>query len=800
LREVSPDGHLATDSIDQNNVFHWRYLPDVFALLVILLCSLVLFKDAIFQGWIFYEFDTKIYYYPITAWAQSAISFNGIDLWSPSIYGGFPLYADGEAGLLYPLNWILLRFLQPEQMFVWSPMLHQFLAGAFCYIFLRVLQPNRLPALIAGITLAFGSFFVTQMHHVNVVDSAVWLPAVLLFAELAIRRVSWQRVLYVALGGAAFGMQLLTIHIQPVLMTLLILALYLLFRTLSSGTGSLFRRGLTAVMIGVGIVAMGLALGAVQLLPLYELALNAVRGEGSSYQFATSFGPSIPGLATLIFPYFFRFEGYDYWTLWFRWEATVYVGIGPLLLALIAVIFHRTRETIFFAVLAIVMLLITLGDYSPIKLYWLLWQVPGFSMARAPGRYSLLLVFSIAVLAGFGVYYLQKRLAETEKPGYPRTVSLALAGSAVIGVILFVATQLLRSWMLANKTASLEFISNNYLSLRHQAEMVFSPDRVYGSIVNTLAWQNWRTMLSFVFLFGILFVLGAWLRLRRPVWLWQGLLVAFVAADLLAFGMIFHPEMPATELSATSDAGQFLYEKNDLHRIYALEPVGMIVPNRLLPLDIQGVRGYSSLDMTRYRDFMKLMGSGNSKLFDLWNVRYLVARKAAQIPETAGKTQRVFEDDIKVIYERSSYLPRAYTVKQGIAVDAPSTALSLLTQPEFDPSRSVILESEDNQSILPLIPREDEADELAAPALPKDDTRTEADQVTISAYGPSSVSIEAKVGGDRYLVLSDTFYPGWSATVNGQPATIYRANYMFRAVYLPKGSNTVVFSYDPLSF
>ncbi len=65
---------------------------------------------------------------------------------------------------------------------------------------------------------------------------------------------------------------------------------------------------------------------------------------------------------------------------------------------------------------------------------------------------------------------------------------------------------------------------------------------------------------------------------------------------------------------------------------------------------------------------------------------------------------------------------------------------------------------------------------------------------------PERVVVETDAATPAYLVLSDTFDPGWSATVDGQPAPIRPAYVAFRAVYLPQGKHTVVFTYRPAGF
>jgi uncharacterized membrane protein YfhO len=73
-------------------------------------------------------------------------------------------------------------------------------------------------------------------------------------------------------------------------------------------------------------------------------------------------------------------------------------------------------------------------------------------------------------------------------------------------------------------------------------------------------------------------------------------------------------------------------------------------------------------------------------------------------------------------------------------------------------------------------------------------------QATILAETPQRIEIQVQAAAPGYLVLLDTFYPGWTATLDGQPTPIYRANYLSRAVFMPAGQHQVIFTYRPFSF
>src|SRR4030095_15054491 len=102
-------------------------------------------------------------------------------------FTGYPIFADGELGLLYLPQVLLLWALPAPIAMVWLRVLHAFLAGLFTLWFLRTLRLAPVPALGGALVFAFGSFLTAQMHHENVVRSSVWLPLILLCLDRAIR-------------------------------------------------------------------------------------------------------------------------------------------------------------------------------------------------------------------------------------------------------------------------------------------------------------------------------------------------------------------------------------------------------------------------------------------------------------------------------------------------------------------------------------------------------------------------------------------------------------------------------------
>ncbi|HVA23750.1 MAG TPA: YfhO family protein [Chloroflexota bacterium] len=364
--------------------------------------------------------DVLEYFYPYRAYAQQAVDAGRLPLWNPDHFGGAPFLANIQTAVFYPLTVLFYVFSFPTA-YTWSVALHVFLGGLFTYLFARQsLQLGRAGALIGALAFAFGGFFGGQMGHLNQLSAAVWLPALLLCWDKAIQG----RLLYVVLGALTVGIQFLAGHSQESYLMLVALLLYAAFGALRS-----LRRGgwVVAPVHGLAmavILALGVALAAVQLVPTTELTAWSIRADGLTYDVATTF--SLPGtmlLNALLPPFGNRAMVLQPGAT----EFLGYVSVTGLVLALAALAYSRRRATYFFAALAAMALFLAVGKQNP--LYPALFKlVPGFNLLRVPARWLFLYDFGAAMLAALGAEALLEKAA---KRSWRPLAVLAMAVTAI---------------------------------------------------------------------------------------------------------------------------------------------------------------------------------------------------------------------------------------------------------------------------------------------------------------------------------------------------------------------------------
>lgn len=695
--------------------------------------------------------DLAGFLYPIYHFAARSLRAGRIPFWNPYLYNGAPFVADIQSGVFYPIN-LLAFLLTPEVTYRTMELLavaHFFLAGASMYFCLRFLRREGriscLAALAGAVAFMFSDLFITHFGNLNLIAVAAWLPLIFLCYHRALtdRDVGW------ALGAAlALGVAALAGHIQPLLHILLLLGLYLLYRVVLA-----LRDGPRAVLTLIGLAAlvlvMGLGLAALSLLPAYEMTQFTRRAQ-ISYAEASQYSLPPAELVGLLIPGMVGRGVQQYWAPWPRVEVG-YIGVFPLVLAFLSILLRRDRLTRFFAGLAVLALILALGGYA-ILYGWLYRWVPAFDQIRAPARFIYLLDFALAALAALGLDLLLHPLVKRSRAVFQNLMRAA-------------------PWAFLLLTAITGPTAYGVLLLGQDRDPgIF---RRIATAVNGLAF--------FLLLLGA----GLALLLARSYGRFRGrafglLALGLIGLDLFSLGAYVDlgHEDPTANFRHPA-AIEFLKDDLSFYRVEVRpESWGAWSPDASLLHGLYDVGGiYNPLILADYQHYWESLTDRSTPLYDFLNAKYVIGPKDFALPW--DKFIPVFDGDPQVnIYLNQRALPRALVVYRSQVVPDHEAAWAAIHQPGFDPAKTVVLEGGK-----PL---------LGPPG--------QTIHLSFTRYDLNEIRLQVATTAEGVLVLSEVYYPGWRATLDGQETEVLRANYAFRALHLPPGDHQVRLVFDPLSW
>ena len=743
------------------------------ALVLLALTVLLFFPAATLQGVVFYGDAAN--YLPRLAFNTRALLAGRLPEWNPYLAGGYPHIADPGAMTFYPLQYPFFVLLPTFAAFNYYLLFHYILAGVGMYAFARMLGVTRWGALLAGIMYLASGFMLAHFQHVNIIIAASWIPWLMLCVEWIWKETSLRAW---AFGTIVVGLQILGGHIQIVAYGLLLAAAYTAFHILNAWRDHkrLDRAFVRAMVLPcaliAGMVALGIALASVQIIPTYELINFTQRGGRISYEFATSFSLPPERLVTLLAPYFFG--GPKWGVVWGRGsflELAGYVGIVGLTIAILgAFTWRRDRRVWFFIGLALVSLLLALGGFTP--LYRIVFLFPFLNTMRAPGRFLLLADFAFAMLAAYGLDMFRLYLTRQAQTRAVKIFALVIALAAIVAIgARFFLSQF------PNPSKS---ISGALAALDPFQPVLLIP---FAFAIFTLLWlisARWLTPNRFA-------AVGVALAALELIVQGSGLYYNAVAPpeayaldpELTAYFQptnefrVYHPLKGEKNLFDLLDAGDHAtYRKIFGERFDGGQ--GML-------LNIPMFSGYG-VESQRFWNLEAWMDQqiGTARAREAARALALMSVKYIGTQRDAGKGFRLrVKGEYANTYENREFLPRAFLVDQTITVMDPEQLLPTLLQGDFDLSQKAVVEEN--------IP------------LPSDSAEPLQGKVVLEQVNPELVRIHVTTNRPALLVLNDNYFPGWNAYVDGAPTKIYRANYLARAVIAPQGEHIIEFRYEPSS-
>lgn len=689
-------------------------------------------------------------------------------LWNPYLFGGMPYVAAMHGDIFYPTAF--LRMLVGTDVgMTWGFIIHIFLAGLFTYILLRALGLGFFGALIGGLAYMMSgnvAGLVSPGHDGKLFISAL-LPLALFFVVRGVRDGrQW------AWGGLAItvGLGVLSPHPQLLQYMLLVsgaMGLFLAFRKQDAIPRAAAVRRLGAASLAV---IVGGAMGAIQYLPVREYVGWSPRAGGKPWELATSYSMPPEEMVNFWVP---QFSGIldHYWGDNGIHLHSEYLGVAVILLAALA--FARGRRADmsgllwFFTGVTAVAMLWALGGYTPF--YKLVYAVvPGTKFFRAPSTMLYVVSFGVAVLAAFGAERAAAR-------AIPRRFLVACA-------IIVVAIGLLgASGGLTNLGVSLG-------ADQRQVAMAMANDAALR--VGAL-----RSTLFGAFALACLFLLSSG-RLGREAGAY--LLAGIVAVDLWSIEREYWQFSPGADvIYASNEAIDYIKARPSPGRVlqYVTRPESgrdpFLTGDALMSHRIRTVLGYHGNELGRYR---RLGGFDqgwsqivNPNFWALENVRYILTDSedlgVPSLKRVVGPVRDAYGTAI-YLFELPDANPAAW-VAPAIVKAPDDDVLGTVLDPRFDVRRAALF---DTSAAVTGV-------ELAA--LPEPSPVT----ATVTRFDPGAIDVELDqpAPAGAALLVSENYYPGWTAEVDGRPAVIGRADLTLIGVELPEGAKmaTIRFTSAP---
>jgi|GEM_PF-5331325 len=718
--------------------------------LFLLLFNLLFFNPVLRQGQMFVtagliNSDLLNQNYPLKDFYASQIKQGHLPLWCDQFGNGFPILAEGQAGVLYPLNLLIFYLLPMPLAFSFSLALHYLLTSWGMYWLARqAFHLTKVPSLVASLSFAYGSFMISHLSHLNLTQVVTWLPIALLGLELRIQsRLSRSQLIVILV--ITQSLSILAGHPSAFFFNLLFLGFYTIVRSSHLKVrGSIFRAEPLMELVLAVLVSLGIT--AAQLLPTWELLQLSSRNQGFSYQASTFYkvtGGDMLSFFRAQLPMFSKpvvanlEEGTHS-----PWESYLYQGwlIPPLLCLGTYFLLKKNHLPKAVLVTGLFGFLFFLGRATP--LYEILWRtLPLMTKMRYSTRFLVAWQIVASLLAAAGAHWLLQRQKMITKK------VLAPALLIVLSADLYCHQQPINplgkaeDWLKPPPAAV--FLKENLNGHRFYSSNANAFDPHLVSQPNQqLAFKNILPT-NYHLLFqipNISPIIGGFLPKREEE-----------LTELASRAALWAPQKE--EIIPLPAFNRLLQVKGAK---YALTDLPLSSP------DFQLVHTYP-LDPPQQR-LVLLTTSQN------WQADY---------DWGTVTTKQIY------LYEKQMVNPPARLFYHFQAATSDSEALQLLSQGDFSLGERVILTQPPSDLSLGAPPTETEKSRQVK--LLKD-----SDQEKIYLVDTPAPAI---------LATTDYSYPGWVVYVNNQKKPLLTANYNFKAVALEeKGSSEVRFHLESASF
>jgi hypothetical protein len=725
------------DAPGSSEVDGW-FRPRNFAFLLAFLI-ISTFPKVLMGGETFFYRDFGLLNYPWEAYHRDSFWRGTVPLWNPFNNCGVPFLAQWTTMVFYPLSIFYLIFPLSWSVGVFN-LGHLFLAGLGMYFLAHHWTGNRPAACVAGLAYVCNGVMLHSLMWPDYIAGLGWMPWVVLVTEKAWREGGIRNCIVAALIGAT---EVLTGAAEPVIFTWGLVGLLWL---VDVAKGEVDRRRMVGCFCAILVLVAGLT--AAQMLPFLDLLRHSPRN-------ASGFGEArwaIPGWgwANFIVPLFrcspsiLGVFSQDDQQLF----SSYYLGIGTLSLALLAIWRSRHERTYLLAFLAVAGFLLAMGENTPVYV-WLRKVFPLIKLIRFPSKFIVLTTFALPLLAAMGLSECLKNTIPSGVATRRSTIAVGAFLLVTLGCILLYAHShqaLGGSWAVtlesgASRAVFLVLILGTVNLLSHATSARAIELGVLG-------------LLLLMSLDGLSHTANQNPTVARECYGPLGI-EKLVGARLGSSRAMVHPRTQAM-LSQAAIADSVKYYSGVRRALFM---------NCNLLDRIPVTTGFFSISPRSYAGLDSVLGDPRNEppqpLLDFLGVSQISA------PDLSFTWQA-----------RTNYMALA-TAGQLPVFASPEMTFEAVSSPKFEPRASVFLPLEARGSITV--------------------TNRSAPQITQLAFSDREVQLAVRAEVPAMVVVAQTFYHNWRASVDSQPAKLWEANYAFQAVEVPAGGHRIrLFYYDPM--
>lgn len=705
---------------------------------------------------------------PLPLWTIQR--FGEWPMWNPWSMAGVPHLGNPQSGMFYPPN--LLYCLLPSTVCAnWLVFFHHWWAGFGVYLLMRHWGCTWFPACFSGLSFLGAPYMMAQTceGHVSQVCLMAWSPWLWL---------SYEHIRNGIRGGVPATAFILSMaffcgHIQELFYWVLIFSGFAVW-----DASPLRKAGVTAInrrsslnWFAAGGWTAGLVL--VEFVPIWNYLRHAARASGISVAQASQGSLNARSFWQLLDPFAYGGPQHSmeqdsyFWGTY--WESIFYFGIGPLLLSLFALCNSIRYPKWRLIVIVVLAILFSFGDDTPV-FPWLHQLVPGIGMFRAPMRALFHASFAISLLAGFGVQEILTIASDkAQQKVRNRTKIGGTVGITITGILL--------AWSLAGWTPFETFDSER--------------------------WPQVRWPLPFFYAFCICSLTVVCIRTPGSSHISMSMLLLVNLIDLGIHSRMVTRTVPLRAWDRPNPILSRITNQLGWYRISA--PQLLVSDREAWKAGVAKIEAYEPVPLANWGQFYAGVFPGedpartltgftpmplnlaDSRLLNQLSVRYAVVaghdhptlpgwkliERGVSPLETyirAGKWQGVKYS----LFENLNALPRAFVAHSE------------------EPKEDLLAHSDD------ALPREIRAGTVVHRPPPV--FGLDRSECQIEFIRPSHIRLHATLPRPGLVLMSDFHYPGWRATVNGEPRPIERANQIFRAVRLGAGTHVVEMRYRPTGF